>query len=223
MTLALPISIVSDIGGTNTRVALARDGQMIEASIRRYRNIGYAGLEPILIEYLEAEGVAHCDGACIAVAGPVRDGEAEMTNLDWSMTDASIRTATGAPTVALLNDLQAQGHALGHLNEASLRHIVAEPGAGPKAAKLVIGVGTGFNAAPVHETPHGRLVAASECGHVNLPVRTAADLRLMSYIEQLEDAHGLASVEDVLSGRGLERVYTWAASEARQSQERTAA
>ena len=33
-----------------------------------------------------------------------------------------------------------------------------------------------INAAPVHETPWGRVVAASECGHINMPVRTEADL-----------------------------------------------
>ncbi|MDZ7907600.1 MAG: hypothetical protein U5N10_04860 [Gemmobacter sp.] len=36
-----PLSLVADIGGTNTRVALA-DGRAIrEASVRRYRNAGF--------------------------------------------------------------------------------------------------------------------------------------------------------------------------------------
>ena len=89
-----------------------------------------------------------------------------------------------------------------------------------EATKLVIGIGTGFNAAPVYETPVGRLVAASECGHVNLPVRTAADLRLAHFVET---AHGFPGVEDVLSGRGLERLYTFVTSEAGRPETRDAA
>jgi glucokinase len=75
----------------------------------------------------------------------------------------------------------------------------------------VIGIGTGFNAAPVHETPGGRYVAASEAGHANMPIRTEAELRLCRFVET---AHGFPAVEDVLSGRGLERIYAWLGHEA---------
>ena len=76
---------------------------------------------------------------------------------------------------------------------------------------LVVNVGTGFNAAPVHETPWGRVVAASECGHVNMPVRSEADLRLAHFVETV---HGFPGVEDVLSGRGLERLHAFVTAEA---------
>jgi len=225
MTMNLPtaVSVVADIGGTNTRVALSDGASLLPETIRRFRNSEYPGIEPILREYLSEAGTRACVGACVAAAGPVRHGVAEMTNLDWIMTEASIAEATGAGQVALLNDLQAQGHALGHLQPGSLFPVITRPDAGPMASKLVIGVGTGFNAAPVHEMARGRLVAPSECGHVSLPVRSDADLRLWRHIEGLEEAHGFASVEDVLSGRGLERVHAWVASESGKPGERSAA
>ena len=43
---------------------------------------------------------------------------------------------------------------------------------------LVVGLGTGVNAAPVHPGAQGRVVPPSECGHVNMPVRTEEDFRL---------------------------------------------
>ena len=104
--------ILADVGGTNTRVALAHAGGVDHASIRRYPNAGRPGLEPILTDYLADLGVARCAGACVAAAGPVEDGRAEMTNLAWVITRQGVAGATGAPTVAILNDLQAQGHAL---------------------------------------------------------------------------------------------------------------
>lgn len=221
--MSLPANIftlVADIGGTNTRVALAEGRRLNDGSIRRYRNAEFPGLESILRRYIDEEGGVDCAGACVAAAGPVRDGVAHMTNLSWTIEPEMLARATGAEKVAILNDLQAQGHALGALAPDSLRVVIEGPAAPAHAAKLVIGVGTGFNAAPVHEAPGGRVVAASECGHVNLPVRTEADLRLARFVET---AHGFPGVEDVLSGRGLERLYAWVATEAGAPAEKTAA
>ncbi len=213
-------SLVADIGGTNTRVALADGKTLLQDSIRRFRNAEYPGLETILRAFLEAQNSVECVGACVAVAGPVANGVASMTNLDWTIDGATLQRATGATVVAILNDLQAQGHALGHIAPENLRSLISGAPAAAQAAKLVIGVGTGFNAAPVHETPWGRMVAASECGHVNMPVRSDADLRLAHFVET---AHGFPGVEDVLSGRGLERLFTFVSTEAGSPAERGAA
>ncbi|SEM83178.1 glucokinase [Pseudorhodobacter antarcticus] len=213
----MTLSLVADIGGTNTRLALAKDRTLQQGTIQRFRNADFSGLESILRAYLDGLGGADCHGACVAVAGPVANGVATMTNLDWKIDGSVLARATGAATVAILNDLQAQGHALGHIDAANLAPVMGVPGDG---TKLVIGVGTGFNAAPVHETPWGRIVAASECGHVNLPVRSAEDLALAQFVAA---AHGFPGVEDVLSGRGLERLFAFVAGQAGVPAERSAA
>ncbi len=64
------LMILADVGGTNTRVALARGGAVNLASIRRYPNAGRPGLEPILSDYLSSMSVSACDGACVAAAWP---------------------------------------------------------------------------------------------------------------------------------------------------------
>ena len=205
------LSLVADIGGTNTRVALAKGRHLLPDTIRRYRNVDYPGLETVLRAYVAEEGGVDPRAACVAVAGPVRDGRASMTNLDWAIDRDTLTRATGAETVAILNDLQAQGHALGYLDSANIREILTGPEASPNAAKLVIGVGTGFNAAPVYDTAAGRYVTPSESGHANLPIRTEQELRLCQYVS---NAHGFPAIEDVLSGRGIERVYGFLGQEA---------
>jgi glucokinase len=213
-------SLVADIGGTNTRVALALGATLLPETIRRYRNADFPGLETVLRAYIDEEDGVDCKGACVAVAGPVHDGRATLTNLDWTIDRASVARAARAETVAVLNDLQAQGHALGMIAEGNLRQVIAGPSAPIGTTKLVIGVGTGFNSSPVYETPLGRVVPPSESGHVSLPIRTEADLRLMRHVETI---HGFPSVEDVLSGRGLERVYLWLSEEAGNPSEKAAA
>ncbi|MCG6902386.1 MAG: glucokinase [Rhodobacter sp.] len=204
-------SLVADIGGTNTRVALAEGMRLLPETVRRYRNAEYPGLETVLRKFLAEEGDVDCIGACVAVAGPVRDGVGELTNLDWKMDHQTLARATRAETVALLNDLQAQGHALGQIGEENLRTIIETPEHRADATRLVIGVGTGFNAAPVYNSNGTTLVTPSESGHSNMPIRTEAELRLAHFVET---AHGFPGVEDVLSGRGLERIYYWLGHEA---------
>lgn len=198
-------ALVADIGGTNTRVALADSATVRTNTIKRYANSAYSGLAAVLEQYVDDIGGAAPVATCVAVAGPVHDGAATMTNLDWTMDLQTLRLATQAGTVDILNDLQAQGHAIGHLTSENLMEVVRGNAAG-KTSKthLVIGVGTGFNAAPVFDTGHGRIVPASESGHVTLPTRTSEQERLSLYVGQ---EHGFPAVEDVLSGRGLEKVY----------------
>lgn len=218
----MPLSLVADIGGTNTRVALA-EGQAVQtSSIRKFANRDFTGIDGVLRAYIAAEGVGPVAGACVAAAGPVQDGAVEMTNLfdaegrAWIIDTPRVAGATGAATVAVLNDLQAQGQALGHIAPANLRTVVDGP-RHPGASMLVVGLGTGVNAAPVHNTPTGRVVPPSECGHVNMPVRGAEGLRLVQFIETLlasRDEVPHAGVEEVLSGRGLANLHAFAAAEA---------
>ncbi len=207
-------AILADIGGTNTRVALADGSRLREGTIAKFANAEFDSLEPILVRYLAEAGIASVEGACVAAAGPVRHGVAEMTNLNWTIDHAQLTRATGATKVAILNDLQAQGQALGHIAPEYLRPIISAPSV-PNASMLVVGLGTGVNAAPVHNTPWGRVVPPSECGHVSMPIRTEQDLRLSRFLETYGDhAHGFTGVEDVLAGRGLEHLHAFVSHEA---------
>nr|WP_319250941.1 glucokinase [uncultured Celeribacter sp.] len=214
------LTLVADIGGTNTRVALADGVRLLPDTIRRYSNRKFPGLESVLRQYIAEEGDVDCKGACVAVAGPVRDGVGTMTNLDWTIDSDTLRRATHAEHVSILNDLQAQGHALGFVSDDNIRPVIPGPKAAPDAVRLVVGVGTGFNAAPVFETGNGRFVAPSECGHANLPIRNDQELALCNFVET---AHGFPAVEDVLSGRGLERVYLFLGTQSGEAYEKSAA
>ena len=214
------LTVVADVGGTNTRVALANERRLLGDTIRRYRNSDFPGLESVIRQFVTDEDNVDARAACVAVAGPVRDGRATLTNLDWTIDAKMLARATQSEHVAILNDLQAQGHALGFIEDKFIRPVIAGQTAGEDATRLVVGVGTGFNAAPVFQTKEGRFVAPSESGHANLPIRTELELRLCNFVST---AHGFPAVEDVLSGRGLEHVYAFLGDEAGAPQEASAA
>lgn len=213
------LALVADIGGTNTRCALANGCNVLKETIRRYSNSEYASLDEVLRTYLADENHVIPAAACVAVAGPVRDGVATMTNLDWTIDRDTLKKSTNSQTVAILNDLQAQGHAIADLDENAFQTVIAGTEPTAHAVRLVVGVGTGFNAAPVFETDAGRFVPPSESGHANLPIQTEQEFRLCRHVSS---THGFPAIEDVLSGRGLERVYSFLCDEADEPAELSA-
>lgn len=205
-----PLSLVADVGGTNTRVALADGPALRPGSVERFPNAEFEGLSAVLQLYLARHGNPDCDAACAAMAGPVEGNTARLTNRDWGIDLDTLAETAQAETVALLNDLQAQGHGVAHVPADRLRPIL--PGdasyARPDAPKIVIGVGTGFNIAPIYRQGGRTLVTASEAGHAGLPV---ADPELLSLARFVAAAHGFADVEEALSGRGVENIHAWVA------------
>ncbi len=199
-------SLVADIGGTNTRVALARGASVRLDTVRRFKNAEYDGIGAVIAAYLEAPDIntTFITGVCVAMAGPVHDGVGTLTNLDWRIDKAVLAEALTAERVAVLNDLQAQGHAIGYISDADLAVVLPQPEVAEMAAKLVIGLGTGFNACPVFDTAAGRFVPPSEAGHVSLPTSIAA---LHPLLDRLKDKGGYPSVEEVLSGRGVSHLH----------------
>ncbi|ETA51582.1 ROK family protein [Ponticoccus alexandrii] len=200
------LSVVADIGGTNTRVALARGTQVLTDTIRRYRNAEHAGIELVLADFLSRHD-ARPEAACVDMAGPVKDGVGTLTNIDWRVDAAVLQQATGAGAVAVLNDLQAQGHAVAHIAGGDLAPVLPGPVAAPGAARLVVNVGTGLNAVPVFQQAGLTLVPAAEAGHVTLQALDDEEMRLLKWMQA---RHGNTGLEEILSGRGLERLHAWA-------------
>lgn len=204
-------ALVADIGGTNSRIALARGSSVITETARRYRNAELGGADDLIARYL-ADTATSADaikGVCFAGAGPVRDGVAQLTNLDWRIDRETLSRAASTSHVAVLNDLQAQGHALAVLGAEQTVDIVAPKAAkaaaeNPLAARLVVGLGTGFNVAPVYSTAGGRFVPPSEAGHAALPLTGHEGLKLKAGLERIA---GFASIEEALSGRGLSQIH----------------
>ena len=201
------VKIVGDIGGSNTRLALAQGDRVLPDSLRRFRNADYPRFDLVLRTYLaamrESGALSAAPAACvIAVAGPVAEGRAALTNLDWTLDTELLTEFTGAAQAVLLNDLQAMGYALDHLSPSDL--LTLRESARQTGPSLVIGVGTGFNAAAVLRDRGRIVVPASESGHISLPLQLAPDLAA-----HLACGRSFTSVEDALSGRGLERLYAW--------------
>ena len=202
------LTLVADVGGTNTRLALASNGCLEIDSIRKYRNHKFSSFNGALERYLDSAAAAEVKAICIAVAGPVSDSLASLTNCDWSISAKEISESMSIGSVFVINDMQALGHSLEQASSSETCDVISKKSesASASATKLVVNIGTGFNSAMVLNTANGPLVAPSESGHSSLPVATARQFKLL---EALQQDSGFTSVECVLSGRGIEALHSW--------------
>ena len=196
--------LLADVGGTNARLALARNSVIDRATISRFRGDDHDSFDEVVRLFLDQQGNPQIQGVCVDVAGPVWGGQAQLTNRDWDFTEARLCDLTGAPRARLINDLIALGYATPALDgEAAgfLRH--PPQSAQGNGQRLVVNAGTGFNVCAVKVLPDGGIACLeAEEGHTRLPHSVWLPLT-----EALDDIAGFDSVEELFAGRGLARLH----------------
>jgi glucokinase len=199
--------LAGDIGGTSTRLALFDDA-LSPRALEVYRSGGHRGLEEMVRCFLTAHPEP-VDRAAFGVAGPVRNGNVEATNLAWPVVGSDLADALGLDRVDLLNDLEANAYgidALGPDDVAVLNDATPDP-AGNVA---VISAGTGLGEAMVVRVGNHVHVVASEGGHSDFAPRNELEIGLLRF---LAAEHGHVSYERVCSGMGLANVYRYLTGE----------
>ena len=200
--------LLVDLGGTHCRVGLGDETGLLPETVASLRNADFPDLPSLLQNYLTAQRPGPLRALCAGVAGPVRGDAAQLTNHAWHIEAKALAQATGADTVHLLNDLQAQGLALDTLAPGTLTPL--RPGTpDPKGARLVLGLGTGCNVAVAHRIGETLVVPPAESGHTPLP--DCPDLRPL--YDALRKDHSHLPIEAALSGPGLTRLHHWLTGE----------
>ncbi|MDO5647025.1 glucokinase [Paracoccus sp. (in: a-proteobacteria)] len=198
------VMVVGDVGGTNARLALVRDGAIDAATITRFRGDDFARFDDVVTRFLDEQGRPSVDAVCVAVAGPVAGGAARLTNRDWDFTETRLRDLTGAGRAVLMNDLTALGFATAALSGDGVAMLRAAPETRAQNGQaLVVGFGTGFNVCATR-TQAGQTVALeAEEGHTTLPApiwRALSD-RIGA------QADAFPTTEDLFAGRGLAALH----------------
>ena len=197
--------LLADVGGTNTRVGLGGAQGLDPVSVQSFSNADHSGLSSIVATYI-GQFPGPVTAVCAGVAGPVRDGHAQLTNVDWFIDGQELKEATGARSVHLFNDLQVQGYALDDLPSDSVISLFKGAVVPAGATRLVMGLGTGCNIAVVHRTAQGLRVPPSETGHTSLPYMEGDAGALIGHLSQ---THYHKPIEAALSGPGLSRIFRY--------------
>jgi glucokinase len=197
------VILAGDIGATNSRLAWfdAADGTLRRGAVRTYPSQRHAGLAEIAAAFVrDAPGSARY--ACFGIAGPVREGRAEGTNLPWDVDARRLAAALGVEVI-LLNDLEANAWGLATLRDTDLA--VLQPGrAAATGNAAVISAGTGLGEAGLVWDGVRHRPVASEGGHADWAPQGDLQIALWRFLAAEVDH---VSVERVLSGPGLENIY----------------
>ncbi len=197
------IFLAADIGGSRARLLLGetRPGGWRELRRVVWNSPDFPDLESLLAAFL-APGEQPA-AACLALAGPVQGRQVPMTNLPWVLDADALEARFQLRELCCINDFEAQAHGLPLLAKADLRTL--QPGQpDPRGPRLLIGAGTGLGMALLAGPEHAPLILPSEAGHMDFAPRDEQQLALLRH---LQPRHGRVTLELLLSGHGLERLY----------------
>lgn len=202
-TAVLP-TLVMDVGGTHTRLALAWPANSrVRLSAVEVIATPRGSLNGVIRSFLEKHGHVGLSAMAIAAAGRVRRlpgrTTVSLTNAALGIEREDLQSQFAVARVHLVNDLAAIAAALPWLADDELSRVGGARAAVP-GHRLVVGIGTGFGASAL--TADGHLLE-TEAGHADLAAVSASERRWLDQLAPL----GRCAVEQVLSGPGLLRLH----------------
>jgi glucokinase len=196
--------LAGDIGGTNTRLAIFDDkgGRLTPMAEAIFPSREHPSLEAVLRKFRAAHPLP-VDRACVGVAGPVRQGRSDATNLPWVVDAHQVATELGLGSVGLINDLEANAYGIAALEPKDF--VTLNAGA-PDAEgnQAIISAGTGLGEAGLYWDGKMHQPFATEGGHADFSPRSRLEIDLLDYLlKQFQRV----SYERVVSGPGLLNIY----------------
>jgi glucokinase len=217
--------LAGDIGGTNTRLALveAKNEEMQILVEKTFPSRERMSLEAALEEFL---AVHSCDltRASFGIAGPVRNGRCEATNLPWVVNSKNVAKRLRLKRVGLINDLEANAYGIALLQSKDF--VILNKGVrNATGNRAIISAGTGLGEAGMFWDGEKHRPFASEGGHVDFAPRNHLEIELLVYLmkryqrvsyERLVSGPGLVNVYQFLRDTGKGEEPPWLAEELRQ-------
>ena len=141
--------LAGDIGGTHARLAFfdVSDGHFRLVSSSVYPSRDYSSLDEIVTKFVGAANLVP-ETACFGVAGPVRNGRVEASNLPWTIDAKRLAHELHLTKAALINDLEANAWGIATLDEQDVVPLNQVKGR-PVGNQAVIAAGTGLGEANV--------------------------------------------------------------------------
>jgi glucokinase len=198
--------LAGDIGGTNTRLALFDGDARSPVALEIYPSGAHSSLEEMLSAFL-AVHPATPEAAAFGVAGPVRDGRVQATNLAWPVDAAILSMTLELNHVLLLNDLEANAWGLISLEDDDF-HVLNEGRRGAAGNAAVCSAGTGLGEAGLYWDGRRYHPFACEGGHTDF---APLDERQEGLRDFLAAQYDHVSYERVCSGMGLVNIYRYLA------------
>jgi len=195
--------LIADIGGTNSRFALAATPGVDPQIVDRLQTKDFQDPESA-IQTVMGHLKEKPKSAIICVAGPVIDRRAHLTNAAWTIDGPKLAKAFDFQSGLLLNDFEAQAHSLPALRPEWLKQIGEAAPAIGDGPRVILGPGTGLGIGALLTIDGRHIPVSSESCHIDFgPVGKDEE----SFWPHLERVNGRVTTESVMSGPGLVRLH----------------
>lgn len=201
-SIAFPV-LIGDIGGTNARFSILVDAYAEPKQFPILATADFETIDDAIQNGVLDKTSVQPRSAILAVAGPVKGDEIDLTNCDWVIRPTQMLSNLGFSDILVINDFEAQALAAASLESRYLEQI----GRGEvlqSASRVVVGPGTGLGVAGLVHARHTWFPVPGEGGHMDIGPRTERDFELFPHYERLD---GRVSGEQLLCGRGLMNIY----------------
>lgn len=196
--------LAGDVGATKTNLAFFRreEGNMILLHEAQYKSNEYKDFNEMVNAFaLDIHPIP--DSVCFGVAGPVLNGRAKLSNIDWEIDSAELSKYFNIRNINLINDLEATAYGLAVLKETDMARIhKGDATAFGNAA--VIAPGTGLGEAGLYWDGNYYHPFATEGGHCDFASRNEFDFDLYNFLQR---KFGHISWERLVCGPGIVNIY----------------
>ncbi len=184
-------ALLIDLGGTNIRYASFIENKLSEISKEKIADKDFVSFLTKLLKKEKNE----IDCLVIAAAGPNNQSSISLTNRDLLIDASELKTKLNLKECLLLNDWEAVAQSLSEINQESFLPI--KNGAPLNENTVLIGPGTGLGVTLII---NGQIIP-TEFGNTYNPTKG------MLENFDLKDKEKFFSLENILSGPGIEKLY----------------
>ena len=197
--------VVSDIGGTHARFALATigsNGAIELGDVETLSTADFATLHDAWEAFARSCGGTLPRAASLALAAPIVGDHIPLTNNPWSIRRSELCETLGLDRYSLLNDFAAIGHAVATAPGTQFKHLSGPEVELPvEGAITIVGPGTGLGVGLLWRDGRGGYhVQPTEGGHVEFgPIDEVDD----ALVAMLRPIHGRVVAERIVAGPAI--------------------
>jgi len=212
-----------DVGGTSTNIAISaiqNDAPLLLLKFT-FNTKQLPSLLPAIQQVLfygkENYDIDVCN-ACIGSSGVISadNNTAFLTNISWNVNGKKIIEKTKLTSVFIINDFQAIGYGLNSIDLSKPENVMQIRPEISLSSRLtqnraIIGAGTGFGKCflTYDKTLQTYIPHHSEGGHSDIACYCQNEKKIFDYIKIIKNLSAPVSYEDILSGSGIEYIYSF--------------
>ena len=209
--------IVADIGGTNARLAFQENINSEICLIENFLCSEFKSLEDIILTYKKKHNIIN-EHISIGVAGPCEDNDVLLSNNHIKFNKIKLLKSLNLKSLLVINDFVAQSFVFKNLlleeDEEKYKNLFKKlelkkikNGTSKKNSTLLVtGPGTGLGVCNLKKIDNNVIPIPGEGGNAYFSPNNNEQIEILNHLLKYQK---YVSVEDLVSGRGIENLFNF--------------